>query len=88
MARCIRKGAEVFRRLYGTQLLKPATRKVYREAIQAASKGDIPAYKKATEALQKEQGLIGFEEPKKIGYKEPKLLEHKPPVKKTPKYHE
>lgn len=72
----IKKSAEIARRIYGTNLTKPATRKVYREAVEAATKGDIPAYKKATDTLQKEQGLIG--------YNEPKLLEHKPKPKPSP----
>ncbi len=73
----VKKVAEGARRYYGTNLLNPTTRRVYREAIEAAGKADYPAYKKATDALRKEQGLIGHEKTNRIGYKEPKLLEHK-----------
>lgn len=69
-----KKIAEAARRIYGTNLIKASTRKIYREAIEAAGKGDISAYKKATDALRKEQGLMG--------HQEPKLLEHKSSMQK------
>lgn len=79
-----KKVADVLRRVYGTNLLNPTTRRVYREAVEAAGKADYPAYKKATKALKKEQGLIGYEAPKLLDYKpkEPPKVE---PPKPKPK---
>ena len=64
-----KKAAEGFRRYYGAQLIKPSTRKVYREAINAASEGNIAAYRNATDVLKKEQGMIGYQEPKRLEYR-------------------
>lgn len=77
-----KKVADVLRRVYGTNLLNPTTRKVYRQAVEAAGKADYPAYKKATEALKKEQGLIGYEAPKLLDYKPKEPPKAEPPKPK------
>jgi len=47
------KGSKIARRLYGSWLTKPSTRKVYDDALNALAKKDFPAYVEATSALKK-----------------------------------
>lgn len=54
----IKYGVDAVRRLYGWYLTTPARTKAVDEAVKAASKGDIEAYRIATDELKKENPIF------------------------------